>query len=175
MPKKLSERWQKGRIHQLAAIRGMNREQYEDALAEWGVSSSKQLTYQQANNVIAMWKRAAIREGKYTPPDQKYEHLKDRPRYWPSPGQLRLLDAMWNSVSQAPRSQRAEALNTFLYNRFGIPDIEQVPRSMVQKIKKTLDAMKGQQHGKANTGANTKTQRPTDQIQTAGQQTATRS
>lgn len=144
--------WQIGKIKQLKKARGMSDAAYYDALAEWGVDSCTKLSFVKANNLIAMWRQLAIAEGRISGNPKKcikFDHLENRSSRWPSTGQLRLLDSLWSHVSTAPAAERDEAFNNFLFRRFHIADISQLPKDMVQKVKKVLDEMKEQQHGKA--------------------------
>lgn len=137
----MAEKKQHIMLHKLAAVRGMSDEQYRDALAEWGVSSSTQLSKYQAASLIRLWRAAAMREGKMKPRVKKFEDFSGRDDEWASPAQLRKIDVLWANVSAAPAAKRSEALDTFLYNRFGIGGIGQVRRCMVGKIITALESM----------------------------------
>jgi hypothetical protein len=129
-------------IHKLKAVRGMSDDAYRDALSQWGVQSCTQLNKTQAANLIRVWRQAAIREGRMKPKHQKFNEYAGRDDEWATPRQLRLIDVLWSTVSRAPAKKRGDALDTFLYNRFGIAGMGQVKRDMVGAIVATIEAMK---------------------------------
>ncbi len=149
MDKKI-EAQQIGKIKQLQKLRGMDDESYRDALAEWGVTSCKELSYARANSIIALWRQLAITEGRYTQakPSRplKYGDLDGRGPDWPSGKQLRLLDTLFGLVSTEPNKD--EAFASFLLNRFAIAAPTHILKRDVQRIKKALDEMKRQQDEK---------------------------
>lgn len=144
-----------GKIKQLQKMRGINDADYRDALAEWGVTSCTELSFGQAKNLIAMWINLARAEGVQQPPKKpqalKYSDLDGRGREWPSGKQLRLLffDG-FVKVSRAAKTELDDAYDTFLYNRFSIAGVSQILKKDVQRIKRTFDEMKRQQHEKAS-------------------------
>jgi len=137
----MAEKSQHVMIHKLAAVRGMSEDQYREALAEWGVDSCTKLSKAKAASLIRLWRVKAVREGKMKPRQKKFDEFSGRDDEWATPAQLRKIDVLWAGVSAAPAKKRDEALNVFLYNRFGIGGVGQIRRSSVGKIISTLEAM----------------------------------
>jgi len=75
------------------------------------------------------------------PRRKKFDEFSGRDDEWATPAQLRKIDVLWATVSKAPLKKRTEALDTFLYNRFGVAGIGQVKRNCVGKIISTLESM----------------------------------
>ena len=125
---------------------------YEKLWNEYRVESSKDLNKNQADILIAGFKRQAIALGKWQPRSKyafkktKFEDLSNRDRYAPTPKQLRMIDAMWTDVSRQTNDiKRADAFNKFLWRITGKSGIRFLVKSDIQKVVKALEKMKEQQ------------------------------
>lgn len=145
--------WQKKRIHVLAARLGLYdpaddtvyRAMLEARCGE-GITSSLQLSYDQAQTLIESLTEHAVRRGlwKRPKPDLKrrYEHLGDRPGY-ASPGQLRMIEAIWAEVSyQKTDKERERALLRFVQGHYHVAALEWIESRDARKIVRTLEAMR---------------------------------
>jgi hypothetical protein len=137
-------------IHVLKAAMKMTDPEYQDTVFEASggkTQTSKDLTWRQARALLVQMEKNAVSMGvwKQDPnrrhPRQKYDDLKGRAPDMASPAQMRLIEALWATVSVAHAKDRPMALRHFLKNRFKVDDIRFVEKSMVQKIVKTLKTM----------------------------------
>lgn len=132
-------------IHTLKAASGIDDSDYLVLLSAFNVKSSKDLTLDQARELIKKLEYIAIGAGAWKPKrTMRWDNLDNRPGM-ATPLQLRHLEGLWVSVSRQPTlHEKQEAFNHFLNNRFGIARIEWIPIEMVSKIKRTLMIMRSQ-------------------------------
>jgi len=141
---------QKMLIHQLVHILGIARDVYKEMLLNnYNVDSSKDLSFQQAGELIKTLKKDAIAAGvwenKKSFQKHKYNNMADR-EGMASPKQLRMIEAMWADYSVMPDAEsRAKALRAFLANRFGVSDVKFIDKPTASRIIYALDKMVGQQ------------------------------
>ncbi len=133
------QRWQIARIHALKAEAGLSDGDYRALLGGWDVASSKDLRFGEANEVIRALEGMVPGKGRG---GKKYDDLRGR-RGMATPKQLRMLEAMWKDVSvfDDPK-RRHEAWLRFLRNRFDRVMPEHIEATMVQRIRRALEAMK---------------------------------
>lgn len=137
--------WSK-RLHTLAHKLGLD---YEQALFDaTGKKSSKALTNKEASDLCATWQRAINdMETKYGWGKDKYNCLAPRPAHLATPGQLRLIESLWNQVTRSQSVPgREKTLNDLLYNKHECADIIQLPKAKVEKVIKTLESMGAEVH-----------------------------
>lgn len=120
---KLATNSHKTRIHIAKAELNLSQEEYEAYLAPYGVTSSKNLKYQEAEELLETfkkqgWKPKPRRKPKPNPGRtdkgwgaEKYEYLRPRPSEMADPVQLRLAEVLWRIVARDPSD---EALENFL-------------------------------------------------------------
>lgn len=131
------EKWQIQRVHVLKSNAGLGDVEYRGMLSGYGVDSSKDLTYAEANELI----RTLVQMAPVKRVTLKYDDVGFRQGY-ASPKQLRMLEAMWAEVSvfKEPK-RRDEAYLVFLRNRFNRISPLHIEEQMVQRIKKCLESM----------------------------------
>lgn len=146
------------KIHVLWSKLGLDRDTYESMLAPYGASSSKDLEFVEAQDLIRRLQKDAIAAGveRPTPPDQpgyrmgkrrRFEDLGKRPGH-ASPAQLRKIEAMWMTVSNQPSDEaKRAALVTFVRNKTGVARLEWLPHTAVSKLIRTIQAMQRQKRG----------------------------
>ncbi len=106
----------------------------------FGVDSSKYLTDQQADMLIAIfvdmgWKP---KKKQQKPQPKKYDQLGDR-KGFATPAQLRKIEAMWKTVS---REKTKKSLDKFLFKKFKVMKLENLPFDKVPAVLKALENMK---------------------------------
>ena len=123
---------------------------YRDILKQYGVNSSLQLDYADANAVIDTLKANAVRMGIYVQKEnnyQKYENLKNRPHGMATPAQLRLINVLWKSVSTKETEEEKEtALNYFVHNITGKSHMNFLEQGDVKKVVKAIKTMQVQRN-----------------------------
>jgi hypothetical protein len=129
-------------IHTLTSKMKLPDEHYRDMLASYKVNSSKDLSFEQAVKFIQSLVKVAEKKGVYVKKQPEFSNLGDRNDY-AYPAQLRKIKAMWSAVSRMETSkQKADALNSFLKNKFKIERIEWLPREMVGRVIKSISSIK---------------------------------
>lgn len=134
-------------IHVLKSKLKLPDEHYRDMLAAFKVCSSKDLSDLAAREFIDTLKARLPAEERQS---TRHSRLGNRDaRAFPQ--QLRLIEALWATVSRQPTlSAKQEALNTFLARRFGVSRIEWLPRRQVGKVVFTLKRMQHQEENRVH-------------------------
>ena len=133
------------KIHVLKNVLAWDDREYRATLMfNFGVITSKELTYNQAEDFITSLEELAIKRGlweKFNGND-KYRELMNRPGM-ATPAQLRKIEALWNDASRiSDRTKQAKALRTFLSNHFKLADLRFIRQEKVRKIICALEHMK---------------------------------
>jgi hypothetical protein len=111
------------------------------------VNHANELTSQQANALLNIYKSAGWVEKEGTGNNNKWSRNKGRLKYeelvnrndeWPTPARLRLIEYKWRQHS---REKTDAALQRFLKNKFGIADITWVKADQVNKIIKAIESL----------------------------------
>ncbi len=150
---KMSDNKQKSMIHQLISILGIKKDVYKEMLYNrFQVESSKDLTYENASQLITSLKKDAVAAGlwecKKSFNKHKFSNLGDR-EGMASPRQLRMVEAMWTDYSDADTTEaRAKAFSVFLSKRFGVSSIKFIDKPTASKVIYTLGIMIKQKHKK---------------------------
>ena len=114
-----STKKQKALIHIGKAEVGMGDDEYRDVLENrYKKISSKDLTYDQAEDLIRLFKKLGFKPRRKEKP-KKYEELAGR-KGMASPAMLRKIEAMWAEVTYS--EDKKKGLRSFLYKRFGVSD-----------------------------------------------------
>lgn len=130
-------------IHVLKSKLDIDDESYREMLASFNVTSSKLLTSTKATEFIQMLVKQVDQSLGFTGDQLPYDNLGERPGF-ASPKQLRMLAAMWSEVSRQPTAeQKRNAFRKFLQNRFGVSHEAWLQKHLVERVKRALDAMKG--------------------------------
>ena len=115
---------------------------YRSMLSSFHVESSKSLTVSDAAEFIDVLIARAKDHGAWKKSSKKPSKLSSAD--CATKAQQAKILAIWNGVSRAPEDKRREALNTFLYNRFGTDRLEWLTIGMVGPVIHTLTRMQQQ-------------------------------
>jgi len=133
------------RIHILRQELRLSEDDYRAALASFGVESSKELSFHDAELLIQRFEQAlpTNHPQRYS---TKYEHLGIRfhrvlRRHYATPKQLRMLEAMWMSSPQVT-TKTVEALEHFAKRITGKEKLEWLLIDDVQKVKKAIESLR---------------------------------
>ncbi|HON11390.1 MAG TPA: regulatory protein GemA [Chitinispirillaceae bacterium] len=123
-------------VHALKSRLGFSDDDYRHLLvSNYNVDSSKDLTFNQARELIDSLVRMGIKEGKIVPAGE------DRPGLC-TKKQAGMLLAIWREVSFLPAGEQHAVFDKFIRNRFGVGCLKWLPKEMVGKVRHTLLAMK---------------------------------
>lgn len=129
---------------------------YHEILWTWGVDSSKELTFSQAELLIRQLKQQAVGCGRYQPKLKyksqkwKYNNYSERDEIMASPAQLRMIEGLWFEVSyHSNDTDREAALNKLLERITGKSRLMFLTKSDVSKVVKALKVMKFNKEEKA--------------------------
>jgi hypothetical protein len=135
---------QSKKIHTLINALRISNESYRFTLLHnFGVLTSKALSFQQAEDLISTLEEEAIKMGVWVNfnKDRKYEELGSRPDM-ATPAQLRKVESLWRDITQFNNEKDLEStLRAFLYRRFKISDLRFLERSMVSKVIYSLECI----------------------------------
>ena len=105
-------------------------------------TTCKDLTFEQARELLQDMEFVAYMNGIDVVPGMKYEELANR-QDMATPKQLRMIEALWKDVSYHKHSvERARAFRTFLLNHFNLSDVRFIEQSQVGQIVTILKSMK---------------------------------
>ncbi|MCA0447672.1 MAG: regulatory protein GemA [Bacteroidetes bacterium] len=151
------------RIHVGKSVLKLEEVQYRGLLSGYGVDSSKDLTYQDANKLIRQlknlgwhetYKPRRIKEGEDKGYGRaKYHHLKDRDPELATPKQLRMIEGMWRQVS---REKDDHSLTAFIKRITGVDNIEWISHHHVAQLLKAIKDIDKQNLKKAGDNVNGK-------------------
>lgn len=139
------------KIHALKSKLRLADEEYGAALESYGVTTSKDLSYQQAADLIKKLVNLLPKElrenisQRRKDAKQKYDELgirwNDRLKeHYATPKQLRMLEAMW-MTSPRVEHKTEEAFKHFVKRITGKERLEWVMMSDVRKIKKAIEML----------------------------------
>jgi hypothetical protein len=137
---------QKSKIKMLQRALGIDRGVYEEMLMiGYGVSSCKELNYDQAQDLIRQLEKDAIDAGVWekrrsATTKWKYNELEGREGY-ATPKQLRMLNAMWHT-SQAVREKTDKAFESYVERIAGVTSIRFLKSYQVSKVKKAIEGLR---------------------------------
>ncbi len=139
------------KIHLLKNQLHLSDEEYGAALEGYGVTTSKDLTYEQAADFIRKLVRLLPKElrenftQRRKDAKQKYDELGIRwneklRQHYATPKQLRMLEAMW-MTSNRVEHKTEEAFKKFVKRISGKEKLEWLMMSDVRKIKKAIESL----------------------------------
>jgi hypothetical protein len=138
------------KIHTLISAINLSDENYRETLLHnFGVTTSKALTYDDASALIGVMEKKAIEMGVWTVPGDrsKHENLGNRPGM-ASPAQLRKIEAIWKDVTGlGSKEDRVKTLRAFLGRRFKVSDLRFLEADKVKRVICALENMKQQKDG----------------------------
>lgn len=140
----------KGQISKLHILKQqlrMSEEEYGAALESYGVNTSKQLSYEQAADLINKLTKLLPKYLKYEEKKKykKYDELGIRwneklRQHYATPKQLRMLEAMW-MTSPRVEQKNEEAFRKFVKRISGKERLEWLMMDDVRKIKKAIESL----------------------------------
>jgi len=139
------------KIHWLKNTLNLSDEEYGAALESYGVATSKDLSYEQAADLIKKLVRLLPKELRENSSQrrkdakQKYDELGIRwneklRQHFATPKQLRMLEAMW-MTSNRVEYKTEEAFKKFVKRISGKEKLEWLMMSDVRKIKKAIESL----------------------------------
>lgn len=123
--------------------------EYKDLLSNFDVSSSKDLDYKQAEELLTIFEKLGWtkKQSNKKSLKEKYEDLNPRGFGFASPGQLRKIEALYRDLNG---SESNEGLNKLIKRIVKIDHISWLKKKDVPKILKCLENMKQSKHKKAS-------------------------
>lgn len=122
------------RIHTLKALIGLDNDLYKDILMSFGVQSSKNLTYTEADILLEILEEKAIKQKLWFKPLKKYENL-NRSNNMATQSQLRMIEGMWREICYFDNDDFAKtSLRKFLQHKFHVDDILFLTKSAARKV-----------------------------------------
>lgn len=135
-------------IHTLKSKLGLCDEYYRCMLSQYGAGSSKDLTFEEAEGLLAALQQMAEEAGvgrARNPKGKKYDDLEAKGKRDPdmaTPRQLRMIEGVWADVSYMGNARdRAKALRAFIERRFAVSDLRFVTKATASRIIKALETM----------------------------------
>ncbi|HDH00339.1 MAG TPA: DUF1018 domain-containing protein [Nitrospirae bacterium] len=137
------------KIHTLKSKLKISDEDYRLMLSDYWVSTSKDMSFDDAEALIGKLEGKAIASGvwsRYSARGKlRYEHLGERTGM-ATPAQLRKIEAMWKDVSYKHNPEkRQRALRKLIFRIVGVSDMSFIESGHVNKLIKTMQSMK---HGR---------------------------
>lgn len=130
-------------IHIAKSKLKLSDDHYRDILSGFGVKSSKELTLQQAAEMIKIFQKLGFKLVTKAK-DKNFNELgfrsDNKGKMWATPRQLRMLEAMWMTSPQVKIKSRA-ALESFCYRIARVQKMEWIPIWAVEKIVKAIQEL----------------------------------
>ncbi|KAF0145077.1 MAG: hypothetical protein FD156_1188 [Nitrospirae bacterium] len=136
------------KIHTLEHALKLTKEEYGDRIMEkHGFSRScKDLSYDEAEQLIKAWEQEAMSKGVWATGKEKYEDLDNR-QGMAAPSKLRMIEAMWVNISYVHDAhKREQALRKFLFKIAHVDDLAFLTADGADKVINALRHIKGR-HG----------------------------
>ncbi|MEJ5227217.1 regulatory protein GemA [Thermodesulfovibrio sp.] len=133
------------KIHTLKTKLKMTDEEYRLRLSDYWVSTSKDLTYEEAEDFIQKLEKEAIEKILWTPHVLVYYRYEDIERVhgMATPRQLRMIEAMWKDVSYLrDETKRLKALRKFVYRITGTDNLRELTFEQARKVINAIMHMK---------------------------------
>jgi len=134
-------------IHTLKTAIGMDDDHYRCALYEgFRVESCKELTLDQAEDLLRDFKTRAVSLGVWTGKSRTKRTKDLRPRDgFASPSQLSYIEGLWEDVSRVTEENRRRALRGFLMRQAGVSDLRFLTADKANAVICALKQMKARQ------------------------------
>lgn len=147
-----ADRAQLAKIHIAKKQLGIEEEDYRKHLLDFGVASSKDLTYAQANAFIAMYMSGGFAERikpkteaelksieQYGTGRNKYRNLDKRSKEYARSSKLRKIEVLWREVSE---TKTDESLRNFIENKVHVSHLTMLFNEHANVIITALENMK---------------------------------
>ncbi len=136
----MAAKTQLAKIHIAKKQLKLTDEEYRAILSAYNVTSSKYLSFSDAESLINKFIELGFKpRPPKTTQKNKYEELRDRAKNYATPGQLRMIEGLWQEVS---RSKNAASLNKFIKRITGKSHITFMEKTDVSKVKLALLKMR---------------------------------
>ena len=130
------------KIHTLKNLLSIDNDLYIDMLMSFGVQSSKNLTFTEANILLEILEEKAIAQNLWVKQPKKYESLK-RNENMASSAQLRMIESLWREIAYINNDKFSKSsLRKFLKNKFKIDDIMFLTKTKATKVIQGIMAIK---------------------------------
>ncbi|MBO6272930.1 regulatory protein GemA [bacterium] len=130
------------KIHTLKNILGLDDDLYVDMLMDFGVATSKNLTYTEAIIFIEILEDRAIERKLWIKQPKKYEEL-NRDNKMATNAQLRMIEGLWREVCYFDNDKFAQkSLRKFLKNKHSVDDVMFLTKNKASKVIQSIKAMK---------------------------------
>lgn len=124
-------------IHVEVSRIGLTRPEYEQMLAaNYGVITSKDLTFVQADELIKKLKAIAPAQEK----PLKYDEYKYRDPDFATPAQMRLIEALWMTNPNV-KQRNEQGLNHFIRRISGVDHLKWLLKKDVQRVIKAIKSL----------------------------------
>ncbi len=133
-------------LHTLKSKLGIEQDVWDGILADYKVTSSTQLSFENARELASNLAADAKQIGVWKDFERKRPAEIDG---MATPGQKDMLRRIWDRVSRTVNpDDRKRALDKMVLRITGVSKLDWLPRELVSKVKKTLDTMDIQQSEK---------------------------
>ena len=130
------------KIHTLKNLLCIDNDLYIDMLMSFGVQSSKNLTFTEANILLEILEEKAVAQNLWVKQPKKYESLK-RNENMASSAQLRMIESLWREIAYINNDKFSKSsLRKFLKNKFKIDDIMFLTKTKATKVIQGIMAIK---------------------------------
>lgn len=130
------------KIHILKNLLSIDNDLYIDMLMSFGVQSSKNLTFTEANILLEILEEKAVAQNLWVKQPKKYESLK-RNENMASSAQLRMIESLWREIAYINNDKFSKSsLRKFLKNKFKIDDIMFLTKTKATKVIQGIMAIK---------------------------------
>lgn len=130
------------KIHTLKNLLSIDNDLYIDMLMSFGVQSSKNLTFTEANILLEILEEKAVAQNLWVKQPKKYESLK-RNDNMASSAQLRMIESLWREIAYINNDKFSKSsLRKFLKNKFKIDDIMFLTKTKATKVIQGIMAIK---------------------------------
>lgn len=137
-------------IHTLRSAMSMDEDTYRAVLIEaFGVDSSKDLSFSEAEGIIRYFEKEAVSLGVWIQRNRegKYNGLKGREGF-ATPAQLSLIEGLWKKVSRVDPSDQDDALRSFVKRQAGVSDLRFLKGPDASKVIGALRSMLAKKQSK---------------------------
>lgn len=130
------------KLHTLKNVLNINNDVYIDMLFDFGVESSKQLSFESAQIFIEILETQASKLKGWKIRPKKYEQL-DRDSKMASPSQLRMIEGLWRDVCYFDNDKFAKkSLRKFLHRVFNKDDVMFLTKKQASKVIQAIIQLK---------------------------------
>ena len=130
------------KIHTLKNILGLDDDLYVDMLMDFGVGTSKNLTYTEAIIFIEILEDRSVERRLWVKQPKKYEEL-NRDKQMATNAQLRMIEGLWREVCYFDNDKFAKiSLCKFLKNKHKVDHVMFLTKYKASKVIQSLQAMK---------------------------------